>query len=78
MWHFLCKIGIHSYEDEINFEYTKASTDSVPCMIRQICKRCGKIRKEVTGSFSLKECTSVYEFDSNYKKRKRNGNKRTA
>lgn len=43
----LCFIGLHQYEDKIHLrKYTK---EGLPFEAKEVCKGCGKIRKEIKG-----------------------------
>jgi len=44
-----CKLGLHLYKDSVSFDYLNATFESVPCVIREKCEICGKIRNEVKG-----------------------------
>ena len=52
---FLCKIGLHSYKDRVLYDYINASEESVPCILREECVRCGKIRNELKGAWEQKK-----------------------
>lgn len=51
----LCKIGLHSYKDRVLYDYLNATEESVPCILREECERCGKIRNELKGAWSWKD-----------------------
>ena len=51
----LCKIGLHSYKDRVLYDYLNATEESVPCILREECIRCGKIRNELKGSWARNE-----------------------
>ncbi len=51
----LCKIGLHLWVDRVLYDYKNATLESVPCILREECKRCGKIRKELKGAWAWKD-----------------------
>ena len=51
---FLCKIGLHSYEDKISFDHLKVKGMEVPFRARTVCKYCNKVKHEVTGHVTVK------------------------
>lgn len=51
----LCFFNLHSFKDRVLFDYKNATLESVPCIMREECERCGKIRNEVKGSWSWKD-----------------------
>lgn len=55
---FYCKIGLHSYKDRVLYDYEKVKNvteKTIPCIMREECERCGKIRNEVKGAWELKD-----------------------
>lgn len=48
---FLCKLGLHFWKDSVLFDYLNATPESVPCIMREKCERCGKIRNEIKGAW---------------------------
>lgn len=50
----LCKIGLHSFKDEIVFtgEYNRTK-EEIPAILRQRCRRCKKIQNELRGKWLI-------------------------
>lgn len=48
-----CKIGLHSYKDEIILGTYNSKTQEVPAILREKCQHCGKIRNELKGRWRI-------------------------
>jgi len=46
-----CFFNLHLYKDSVLFDYLNATPESVSCIMREKCERCGKIRNEVKGAW---------------------------
>jgi len=51
---FLCKIGLHKYEDHIKIGRADLSELETPIEAKEVCRWCKKLRKEVRFFIKLK------------------------
>ena len=62
----LCKVGLHYFEDKVLYDnqYDNQPTSTLegkgmPCILREECKWCGKIRNELKCTMSWKDVEKV-------------------
>ena len=72
----LCEVfHLHLWVDRVLYDYKNATEESVPCILREECERCGKIRNELKGAWSWKDWPGNKADDYlDEKERKKNGN----